>query len=166
MSDFSPDRLDIRLATLPDLPALLPIWLEMMQEHAEQDQRFKLAEDASQQWLHSTADMVRREDAFLLEATIDSEKIGFCLGWIAYHPPIYQSRRVGFISEVAVAKKLRRSGVGKALFEGARGWFAAQSIEDFQLTTAVWNRPAQAFWEGMGGEALLMRYRFATMEQE
>ena len=73
---------------------------------------------------------------------------------------IYRVSEVGFISEIAVTRLSRRLGVGRALIDGARDWFRARHVLEFQLSTAVWNEQAQQFWKAVGGEPLLVRYRF------
>lgn len=150
----------VRAAVAVDLPHLGKIWQELMDLHERNDIAFALAQDSLEQWLLMARDMLNRSDTFVLVGQSDNKPVGFCLGWIARNPPIYQVADVGFISEIAVTKTLRRKGVGTAMFQAARAWFRQAGIREFQLSTAVWNATAQKFWEQHGGQPLLLRYRF------
>src|SRR6185437_13756102 len=113
-----------------------------------------------QKWQQMVEDMLDRDDTFVFTAFNGEEVVGFCLGWVARNPPIYKVPEVGFVSELAVAKRAQRTGVGRALMKTARAWFQARHLTEFQLSTAVWNEPAKAFWMALGGQSLLIRYRF------
>jgi ribosomal protein S18 acetylase RimI-like enzyme len=150
----------VRAARRADLPALKAIWLELMGMHERNDPSFALAKDALSRWQQMAEDMIDREDTFVLAALWQGQVSGFCLGWVARNPPIYQVSEVGFVSEIAVAQAAQRRGIGRALIEACRAWFKDRRLEEFQLSTAVWNEPARKFWEAQGGEPLLVRYRF------
>ena len=150
----------VRPARHSDVGALADIWQELMDIHEHTDHRFALAEDAVARWRSLAHEILGREDGFLSVAEVDGAAVGFCLGWLAKNPAIYRGSEVGFISEIAVTRLSRRLGVGRALIDGARDWFRARHVLEFQLSTAVWNEQAQQFWKAVGGEPLLVRYRF------
>jgi len=152
--------LTIRPAHHGDVQALGPIWRELMDLHERTDARFALADDAITRWRTLAHEILGRDDGFLVMAELEGRPVGFCLGWLAKNPAIYKVADVGFISEIVVTRACRRRGVGRALMDAARQWFAARRVQEYQLSTAVWNREAQAFWEAQGGEPLLLRYRF------
>ena len=150
----------IREARHEEVAALSSIWQELMDLHERTDERFALAPDALVRWRGLAHEMLDREDGFLLTAELDGRPCGFCLGWLAKNPVIYRVSEVGFISEIAVTRPARRRGVGRALIASATAWFRHRGVAEYQLSTAVWNRDAQAFWQARGGEPLLTRYRF------
>lgn len=152
----------VRWARHADVSALAVMWQELMDIHVRTDARFALADDALTRWRTLAHEILGRDDGFLSIAEVGGAPAGFCLGWIAKNPAIYRISEVGFISEIAVTQARRRCGVGRALVALARAWFREHNVEEFQLSTAVWNREAQAFWKAVGGEPLLLRYRFAT----
>jgi ribosomal protein S18 acetylase RimI-like enzyme len=156
------EQVSVRQARPGDLGTLAQIWLELMRFHEQTDQRFALAPDGDARWKQLAHEILYRDDGFLLVAELTGRPVGFCLGWIARNPPIYKVSDVGFISEIAVTNWARRRGIGRALVNAARDWFARHHLEEFQLSTAVWNDTARKFWESVGGEALLVRYRFAV----
>jgi GNAT superfamily N-acetyltransferase len=152
--------ISIRLARARDLAVLCRLWQELMHFHEGQDPRFALAVDALEQWRAQADEVMRRDDGFVLLAEDDGRPVGFCLGWVAKNPPIYRVSEVGFVSEIAVTSTHQRRGVGRALIEAATDWFVRRGLKEFQLSTAVWNDEAHAFWKALGGEPLLTRYRF------
>ncbi len=156
-----PSELHIRSALIDQLDAISAIWLEMMEVHEQMDPSFRLAEDGSSRWRGMTEAILRRKDAFVYVAWLEGEMVGFVLGWIAQNPPIYANARVGFVSEIAVRKSARRRGVARALMHRARDFFSAQGVHEFQLSTAIGNDGAHRLWRSLGGEKLLVRYRFS-----
>jgi GNAT superfamily N-acetyltransferase len=163
MQDVAPQpACCIRPATRADVPALFPLWRDMMRSHRAYDAAFSLATDAADSWRQATGDMVARHDSFVLLAEQGAGAVGFITGWIAYNPPIYEARVVGLISEIAVCRHARHRGVGRSLVAAARAWFLARELGEFQLSTAIRNAGARAFWQAQGGKPLLVRYRFDT----
>ena len=160
------EQVAVRAARPSDLPVLGGVWRELMQMHEGADDRFALAADALERWHTLAQEMIFRDDGFLLSASIDGRLVGFCLGWVARTPPIYETKEVGFISEIAVTVSARRRGIGSALVDGARRWFAQKGLTEFQLSTAVWNESARGFWEAIGGHPLLVRYQFEIEQGE
>jgi GNAT superfamily N-acetyltransferase len=156
------DQPVIAMAAKSDLPRLGAIWLELMRLHQERDPHFAMSSDALVRWMAMAEEMLDRDDAFLFKAEVQGTVSGFCLGWVAYNPPIYRISEIGFVSEVAVTRAAQRRGIGSALIAAARRWFREQGLAEFQLSTAVWNSTARSFWEAVGGAPLLVRYRFDT----
>ncbi len=154
-------RVKVGPARHDELSALGAIWRELMELHASTDPRFALADDALARWTAMAEDLLDRQQGFLLAARAGKTPVGFCLGWIARNPPIYRVPEIGFISEIAVARRHQRRGVGRALICAAVRFFRAHGVDEFQLSTAEWNETACAFWRALGGELLLLRYRFA-----
>lgn len=136
---------------------MLPLWTTMMESHADQDDAFALADDAPRIWQQAVWDMMARRDNFVF--VVPQE--GFCCGWVARHPAIYAAREVGLLSEICVAARSSRKGVGQALMKAAKEWFVARDVDDFQLATAQFNSGGQAFFASLGGRPILQRYHFS-----
>lgn len=152
----------VRPATRHDLSGMAVVWRQMMAEHEALHEAFALADDAAARWYDATEQMLGGRDSFVLLAERGHEVAGFCTGRAAHNPEIYATARVGLICELAVAAHARRAGVGAALVAQARAWFASRALDEFQLSTALGNAAGRSFWRAMGGEELLVRYRFKT----
>lgn len=149
-----------RPARVEDTAALKAIWLQFMREHERCDRSFALADDGLLRWEEMVLELMGRDDTFVFVAQSEQEILGFCLGWTARNPNIYKVVEIGFLSELAVTPQARRKGVGRRLMQQARAWFGRQGLQQFQLSTAVWNDEAQKFWTALGGRPLLVRYSF------
>lgn len=158
----APSELVVRSAGPKDLAAMATIWRQMMADHVALHPAFALADDATERWRDSIWEMLAAPDSFVFVATLPQQVAGFCTGRSAYNPTIYETRRVGLVCELAVCQDARRRQVGAALVAEARSWFAARALDEFQLSTALANDAGRAFWRAMGGEELLVRYRFAV----
>lgn len=155
-------ELVVRSASPKDLAAMATIWRQMMADHVALHPAFALADDATERWRDSIWEMLAAPDSFVFVATLSRQVAGFCTGRAASNPTIYETRRVGLVCELAVSPTARRRQVGAALVAEARSWFAARALDEFQLSTALANDAGRAFWRAMGGEELLVRYRFAV----
>lgn len=132
----------------------------MMAEHVALHPAFALADDALERWGDTVRTMLSARDSFVFVALMRREPVGFCTGRVAHNPDIYEVQRVGLVCELAVAPEARRQQVGAALVGRVRSWFAARELTEFQLSTAVANHTGRAFWRAMGGDELLVRFRF------
>jgi ribosomal protein S18 acetylase RimI-like enzyme len=84
-----------------------------------------------------------RKTAESIVAVRDGGVVGFVLGW----------RRRGLDGEVItldVAASARRQGLGRQLLVTLEGRFRAAGVKRVELETAVANRAAIAFYEGLG----------------
>jgi GNAT superfamily N-acetyltransferase len=156
----SQDTFVITQAGYKDIPSLVPVWLEMMRFHAGLNPAFSLHAEATEQWVHMMCSWVRRHDACVWMAGYRGEKIGFVSGCVLVNAPVYAVSEVGFLSEMAVVPSMQRKGVGRALLRCLKTWCAQQGVQEMQLSTAVQNTVARAFWEAEGGLPSLVRYSF------
>ena len=77
------------------------------------------------------------------------EIVGYVWGIIKR--PI-DTRRVGQISELAVATSHKRNGIGRRLFQSCIGWFRSENVQRVEVNFNVQNPEASAFWVRMGFE--------------
>jgi len=64
-------------------------------------------------------------------------------------------RRIGMIGETFVDAEHRRHGVGTLLVGAARRFFSSRGIKHVTLRSAVGNRLANEFWEGLSFKPVL-----------
>ncbi|UCD76576.1 MAG: GNAT family N-acetyltransferase [Phycisphaerales bacterium] len=154
-------ELIIRQAKDEDLTALTELWWEMTEFHRHRDEYFTMRSDGREIFGRFLFDRIQSDEHCILIAERSGETIGFCLAFVADYPPPMRKRRYGLISDLAVTAAHRRTGVGEALLEKARGWFAARGIDRLEARVAVSNETSTAFWRKAGFSTVL-----ETMVQE
>jgi ribosomal protein S18 acetylase RimI-like enzyme len=140
----------IRQATIDDVPAILPLWQEMMDFHAARDVRFRPAPDGADYWARVLTDWLQDEQCCVLVAQAGRRLTGYIVGWMRQPPPVFEPDVYGFVSDICVAADSRQRGVGRRLFEELKSWFREQGASHVELRVAVSNPVSQAFWREVG----------------
>ena len=143
----------IRPGTETDLPAMLSLWREMMDFHAELDPRFRPR--SSPEGEAAWADYLREEiwtseNWCVLVAEANAALVGQILGELRELPPVFGAQAFGYVTDIVVAGEARRQGIARALFKGLREWMRDRGAEHLQMQVMVRNDASQAFWRAMG----------------
>ncbi len=147
------DDVTIRRATADDVPAVLPLWQEMMNFHASLDpQRFRPAADGADYWAEAFAGWLKDEKCCALVVDDGGRLVGYIVGWLRQPPPVFQPDVYGFVSDICVAPDCRRTGIGCRLFEALKAWFREREASHVSLRVAVTNPVSQTFWRNVGCE--------------
>ncbi|HIC88055.1 MAG TPA: GNAT family N-acetyltransferase [Anaerolineae bacterium] len=145
------EQLIVRKATQADVPAILPLWEEMMRHHAERDERFATRSDASERFVGYLSSLLEDDQACCLVAeNSDGAIIGYIIGTIKERAPIFVRTRQGYVSDICVTREHRQRGVGQQLFWQLRKWFRAQGVDHLEMLVAHHNLEGQAFWRAQG----------------
>ena len=67
------------------------------------------------------------------------------------------ARRIALIHEIVVQRDLRRSGIGKALFNRVRRWANSNSVSTIELNVYDFNDAALKFYNALGFQCLMRR---------
>jgi ribosomal protein S18 acetylase RimI-like enzyme len=127
------------------------LWLESALHHAETDPRFAPRPNARQQYIQYLMSVFDRKDHLLRLVRQRHTVVGFCVTAVQPPSPIFQRDATGFLSDLAVSKEARRSGIGSALVRDAVAWLREQGATSSQITVSVYNELGQKFWrEHMG----------------
>jgi len=129
---------------------LTELWEEMMRFHARLDERIRPAPDGARSWQEHMQNLLEQEDACVLVAEAEDQIVGYIVGHIRTPPPVFQSSRYGYVSDICVAASMRRRGIGRVLFERLSVWFREQGADHVELRVAARNPAAQAFWRKLG----------------
>ena len=142
----------IRRATEADLPALGELGGLLMQVHHQFDtQRFMApGDDPAKGYAWFLGGELK--DASV--AVFVAEQRGHVLGYVyaGIEPQSWKELReeAGFIHDVAVIERGRRSGVATALIEAALEWFRERNMPRVVLWAAEPNRDAQRLFGRLG----------------
>lgn len=142
----------IRRATADDVPAILPLWQEMMDIHASLDPRFRPAVDGADYWAEALDGWLKDENCCVFVADAGGRLVGYIVGWLHQPPPVFEPDVYGFVSDVCVAADCRQRGIGCCMFEALKAWFRQRGASHVELRVAAANPVSQAFWRRIGCE--------------
>jgi ribosomal protein S18 acetylase RimI-like enzyme len=150
-----PIECEIRPATARDIPEIVEIWGELARFHASLDRAFAPSETWREEYRQFIRGLLGRDDALAVVAEGDGRLIGFGVGRISLLPGFFARRRRGYIHDVVTREPYRRRGVGRRLVAALLDWMAACGVVTVELTVAVRNRDAVAFWAAQGFHAYM-----------
>ena len=101
------------------------------------------------------------KSAFAFLAIEADEAVGYLLAFVQEREanPFCPERRFLYIEQISVEPDQQGQGVGRALMDAALQLAAQERIEDIEVSTWAFNRKAQAFFESVGFEPRMIRYR-------
>jgi ribosomal protein S18 acetylase RimI-like enzyme len=142
----------IRLATPADLPALGRLGALLMRAHYEFDpQRFMSAgTDAADGYAWFLGRQLKDSNVVVYVAEQESEVVGYVYAGI--EPTSWKELRdeCGFIHDVVVDERGRRSGTATALIDTAVEWLRERGMARVMLWTAEKNAGAQQLFSKLG----------------
>jgi len=142
----------IRPARRSDIPALGRLGAMLMRTHHGFDpQRFMTPpEDPEQGYGWFLGTQMKDNDAVVFVAEREGEVVGYV--YAALEPQSWKELReaAGFIHDVAVDERGRRSGVASALIDAAVDWLRGRGAPRVVLWTADRNDAAQRLFSGLG----------------
>ncbi len=143
-------QIRITKATSSDIKKIIPLWKEMIFFHYQRDKAFQLTNGAEKIFEDYLKSCLQDSGNILLLASNNDDIIGYCLAKTSSRPPIFEKNLCGIITDIAVAEKLRRTGVGRLLFKEAKKWFSEKQINLIQLDISAVNEVSRAFWKKLG----------------
>jgi len=142
--------MQIREATVEDVPQMLRLWYELMHLHREHHLVLQVKDGVEK--LIAESLIARIEDTASRFFVCESE--GQIAGFIATNFRITQEamiyNRRGYIAETVVGKQFRGKGIGKLLFEKAQQWFEEEGADHIELQVSLKNDGGLNFWKNQG----------------
>jgi ribosomal protein S18 acetylase RimI-like enzyme len=142
----------IRKATRNDLPALGRLGATLMRTHYAFDPDRFLAPgndpESGYAWFLET--QLDESDVVVLVAEQDGQTVGYV--YAGLEPLSWKELRgpAGFIHDIVVDERARRSGVAKLLMTAAVEWLRDNGAPRVMLWTAAQNESAQKLFESLG----------------
>jgi len=122
----------------------------MALHHSERDEFFSIADNGEQLYLDHMKSQLGQDKTRMLVAEFGNHVVGFCFATIATRPPVFRDREYGTIWDLAVTASARGQGVGTALLNEMRQWFAQKEVDRIEVRVASTNESAQGFWRKAG----------------
>ena len=142
----------IRVATTADLPALGRLGALLLRTHHEFDpHRFIAPEDNVEEgyaWFLGT--QLRQKDAAIFVAERGGEVLGYVYAGVEPHSWKELRDEAGFIHDIVVDERGRRTGLASALVERAVEWLRQRGMPRVVLWTAERNDVAQRLFAALG----------------
>lgn len=151
----------IRLMKPTDAPAIVELWSSLVAYHRELTSDLPAA--AANGGARYAKRLIQRlDDPFthILVAEDEGRVIGFALGMIVdLLPDIFDVEPGGYLADLFIDSSYRHRGLGRELIEQMINWFREQQIRYIELSVAVQNEQAIAFWKAVGGREVMLRMR-------
>lgn len=141
----------IRSARASDREQLAGMWRQFLEEQAELDARFVIADDAAERWSNDFSEWVgsKVHGFFVAESERDG-LIGFASVHLWYPAPIYRPDLEAYLDEIYVRPDWRRRGAATALLQEVRSWAASRHARRIRLGVLGENRDGLTFWDRSG----------------
>lgn len=152
----------IRPARRDEVGEIAALWAELVAHHQTIDPRLPVAApDGDERYayaLYEHIDHPRRR--ILVAVNTQGELMGYVFGLITtLVPPVFIAEQTGLVADMYVRPAYRRQGVGRALYETICVWFRAAGVSTVEWDVAAKNEAAQAFWQSVGGDDIMVRMR-------
>lgn len=143
--------MDIRPATVADVPGVLPMVAKICALHEKWDAAkysfLPNPEDRYRRWLANRAGDLR---SVFLVADRESRLVGFLIGTVEDEIPIYRLKQYGFIHDLWVEEEYRHEGIARQMVMLAIERFKSLGVEQIRLDTAFPNDPARKLFASCG----------------
>ncbi len=130
--------------------AIVDLWDELMSFHAALYPFYATTVDARERFEGFLRQNIASPEGLVLVAAEGAAVVGYCLCFVAHHPPVLKRQRHGFVSDLAVTESRRGRGFGTMLVGRVRQWFAGRGISRIELRASAFNAAGKSFWEKQG----------------
>jgi GNAT superfamily N-acetyltransferase len=149
-------ELKVRAAKAADEKAVLELAHSEMEAHVRMDERFRLRDDADSRYAVYLRDRMRDIDSTVFVAEDGDGILGLAVATVRKVDSFFETQRFGYVSDLMVSPRVRRRGVGRALYDRTVLWFRSLGIEVVRLHVAVKSDEARAFWKSVGASDFLV----------
>ena len=144
------DDVQVRVATIDDLPAVVELRLALLREHGQNPLYRRLRPDAAARARRLFGAQLRTPNEVIFLATRGEVVVGILRCVQTAGLPLLFPVLHGYISSVYVVPAARRRGVLRALLAAALAWCEARGLTEIRLHNAADNEAANAAWEALG----------------
>ncbi|HPQ69257.1 MAG TPA: GNAT family N-acetyltransferase [bacterium] len=145
-------KITIRLADRYDLNSVVKMWVELMELTAEFNPRYRLRSGAEEAQRALFADMLARDDSFLMVADVDGKLIAFANGYLTQPYKTFAQAPIGVIENLYVRESFRRRGLGREVSTRAAAWLTHFGATEVHVNVVPKNIDSLKFWRALGYE--------------
>jgi GNAT superfamily N-acetyltransferase len=151
------DHPDVRQAQSADQETVGDLWMTLLDDQAEMDDRVGVAEDARERWENDFPMWLDDETARLYVAENDDGTIvGFASARRWGPAPIYEETSEVYLDELYVRPESRRQGYGTQLVYAVRNWSDQIGARRVRMRVLTSNADGRAFWASQDAIPLSM----------
>jgi ribosomal protein S18 acetylase RimI-like enzyme len=140
----------IRKATHKDVEKISSLWCEFIDLHERYDNYYKRAKNGTKVFNEFINKQISDRNSLVLVGITNKIICAYLSAKIDNRPAVFSETKYGFISDIAVAEKYRRQGIGEKLYYEAIEWFRKRKIIRIELTVATSNPISMKFWSKLG----------------
>ena len=142
----------IREALLEDLDQMVKLWFEIMTYHEGHNPYFQKMDNHKETVPVILQTRMKNDNETFFVAEENEEIVGMLLTRIVDLPPTVPFKKQGYIAETIVSSGSRSNGIGEALVNHAKVFFASQGCDVMDLQVSIKNEAGFRFWKKMGFE--------------
>ena len=148
----------ISKATAKDIPFIVEIWEEFMQEHDEilvkenpkLESYLTKNKDAPKNYKKFVQKHIKSKNGVVYMAEVDGTTVGYTLMFVKDEIPIFKIKKIGFGSDLYVKKGFRGMNVSSKLSAQSIKWLKKKGIKCVSLTLYNDNKLAHSIYKKWG----------------
>ena len=152
------DRVIVRRAATRDLEDVVTLRLALLREESRNPFFANPHPDAPRRAHRLTSEELTAPGQVILVALRDGETVGMLRCRVVHRSPLVADARQAVVTTVYVVPSQRKTGVLRALLEGADRWCRQHRIGAMRLQCALTNEVGRKAWESLGFEPAELLY--------
>lgn len=148
----------IKKATLGDVPKIVDLWIEFMEEH----DYIIISENSNLRGYEIKDKEMKKTQRKFLKSHIKSTKgdvfiaeenggvVGYTLIFIKDEIPIYKNKKIGYISDLYVKKGFRNRGISSKFKDKSMEWFKKRGVRFIAVPVYPANKLAHSVYKNWG----------------
>lgn len=151
---------ELKIASNEAVRRIVDIWEEVINWHSSFDEDFELDQNGRSNFGFMISKAVHDSTQIVYIAKKNNEIVGFLFGYVKKHSGFFRKRTIAHVSDIAVIKSLRRSGIGSALMNKFENEFAnANEADELSLYVHSLNSEGKEFYNKLGFDVKLLSMR-------
>ncbi len=150
--------LEIREASLKDVPEIVRLWTEFMGHHdklvLKENKKLKSflvkRKNAADKYKEFLQEHFKLKKGTVFLAEVDDTIVGFTLVIVKDEIPIFEIKKIGYVSDLFVKEKFRKLGISSKLRDEAITWFKKKGLKHMSIGLYNDNKFARSVYKRWG----------------